>query len=124
VVRREDERRDPLKAMSKIDSAMARVIQRNRTNISYFLFIFVVAIDEAFAVRVDDVPIAWIGHNKAAFAAAGHEPIFASDYTGIAAAGDTNVRVVLLCAVNVVRECIVYGHMIKLRGGLVILSGP
>src|SRR5205085_12619078 len=50
VMRRKHERRDPLKAMDKIDSAMSRIIDRHGTNVLHFLFIFIVAIDEAFVV--------------------------------------------------------------------------
>src|SRR5206468_5584551 len=118
------ERRDPLKTMGKINSAMPGIVQRNRTNVLHVLFIFVVASEVAFVVGIDDAPIAWIGHDEAAFSTTGHEPIFASDHARIAAAGDTDIRVVLLRAVNVVRERIVYSDMIKLSSRLVILSGP
>src|SRR6266403_2667650 len=95
VVRRKHQRRDPLKPMGKIDSAVPGIIERDGTNVLHLLFIFVVAIDVAFVVRVDDVPIAWIGHDEAAFSATGYEPIFASDHAGIAAAGDAYIRAVL-----------------------------
>src|SRR5438876_10637051 len=110
--------------MGKINSAMPGIVQRNRTNVLHVLFIFVVASEVAFVVGIDDVPIAWIGHDEAAFSATGYEPIFASDHAGIAAAGDTDVRVVLLRAVNVVRERVVYSDVVKLRGGLVVLRRP
>ena len=70
------------------------------------------------------MPIARVRHDKAAFAAASDEPIFASDHAGIAAAGDADIRVVLLRAVDVVRKCIVHSDVVKLRGGLVMLTGP
>ncbi len=50
VMRRKHERRDPLKTMDEIDSAMSGVIDRNGTNVLHFLFTFIVAIDEAFVV--------------------------------------------------------------------------
>ena len=70
------------------------------------------------------MPVARIGHDEAAFAIARDEPIFASDHSRIRAAGDADVRVVLLRSVNVVRERVINRDMIKLRGRLVILRCP
>src|SRR5215472_11003822 len=50
VMRRNHERRDPLKTMDEIGSAMPRVIDRNGTNVLHFLLTSIVAIDEAFVV--------------------------------------------------------------------------
>src|SRR5204862_1434831 len=108
----------------KIDSAVARVIERDRTNVLHFFLILIVSIDETFVIRVDDVPITGIGYHKAAFATAGHKPVFASDHTRIAAAGDADVGIVLLRAVNVIGKCAIDGYMIKRRGRLVVLRRP
>ena len=110
--------------MDEIGSSVSRVIQRPDADVLHFLFIFVVTSDVAFVVRINDVPITRIGHNKAALAAAGDKPIFASDHAGIGAAGDANVRIVLLRPINVIWECIVHSDMIKLRSWLVVLGRP
>ena len=70
------------------------------------------------------MPVARIGHDEAAFTAACHEPIRRSNRTPISSARNANVRVVLLRAVNVVRERVVHCNVIKLCGRLVILCGP
>ena len=62
--------------MGQIDGAMSRVIERNRTNILQLLFVFVVANSVPFAISVNDVPVARIGHDEAAFAIARLKPIF------------------------------------------------
>ena len=70
------------------------------------------------------MPVARIGDYKATFTTAGNEPVLAPDYTGITSAGDANIRIILLCAVNVIGKRIVDRDMIKLRRGLIILRGP
>src|SRR4051794_11635720 len=70
------------------------------------------------------MPIARIRNNEAAFAIAGHEPVGRPDRTPIRAARDREVTVVLLGAINVVRECVVDGDVIELRGRLVVLRRP
>ena len=110
--------------MGNIDRAVTSVIDRHRTDVSRFFFLFVVASDEAFVVRIDDVPVARIRYDKATFAAARDEPILLPNSAPAGAARDANVGIVLLRAVNVVRERIVHSHVIKLRSRLVVLSGP
>ena len=65
--------------MRQIDGAVARIINRHRTNVLHFLFVFVVTIDEAFAVRINDVPVPRVRNDKAAFAASGLKPILPAD---------------------------------------------
>ncbi len=47
-----------------------------------------------------------------------------ADRAPVGAAGDADIRVVLLRAVNVIGERVVYRHVIKLRGRLVVLRRP
>src|SRR5437016_11759789 len=110
--------------MDDIGSSVSRVIQRPDADVLHFLFIFVVASDVAFLVRMNVVPITRIGHNKAALAAAGDKPIFAADHAGIGATGDADIRIVLLRPINVIWECIVHSDMIELRSWLVVLGRP
>src|SRR6266700_1852898 len=110
--------------MDEIGSSVSRVIQRPDAHVLHFLFTFVVTSDVTFVVRINDVPITRIGHNKAALATASDKPILASDHSGISAAGDANVRVVLLRPVNVIRESVVHSDVIKLRSWLVVLGRP
>src|SRR5205814_10607253 len=89
VMRRKHERRDPLETMGDICRAMAGIVERNGTDILHFLFIFIITDPSgAFVIRVNDVPIAGIGHYEAGFAAACFEPILPSDPAPIRAAGD------------------------------------
>src|SRR5689334_21848943 len=110
--------------MRQINCAMTGVIERHRTHVLYFFSIFVVAIDEAFTVRINDVPVPRIGNDEPAFTTTSLKPILATDYSRVRAARNTDIRIVLLRAVNVVRERDIHGHVIELRGWLVVLSGP
>src|SRR5579862_727984 len=80
--------------------------------------------DGTFIVGVDNVRIARVGDDVAAFAAADRVPVRAIDVPVIAAGTNTERRVVLLRSVNAILKIVVGGDMIKLRGGLVILGGP
>src|SRR5262245_38350796 len=123
-MRRKHQRRDPLKTMLQIGGAMTGVIEWQRANVLYFLFVFVVAVNETFVVRIDDVPVARIGHNEPAFAAASLKPILPTNHSRVRATRNSNIRVVLLRAVNVVRKGVVHGDVIELRSRLIVLSRP
>src|SRR2546421_908931 len=110
--------------MCKVDCAMTRVVDWHRTDVLYFLLLLVVSINGAFVVRINDVPVAWVRHDEATFAAARDEPILLPNSAPAGAARDANVGIVLLRAVNVVRERIVHRHVVKLRSRLVVLSSP
>ena len=110
--------------MREIDRAVTRIIHWPNAYILPVFFILIVANNVAFAVRIDHVPVARIGDDKAAFSTAGDEPILAPDYTGVPAAGDADIRIILLCAVNVIGKGVVDRDVIKLRRRLIILRGP
>src|SRR6266705_3596465 len=101
-MRRKHQRRDPLKTVGKIDRAMTSVVDRHRTDVSRFFFLFVVAINEAFVVRIDDVPVARIRYDEPAFTATSDEPILLPNSAPAGAARNADIRIVLLRAVNVV----------------------
>ena len=124
IMRRKDEWRDPLETMNEIDRAVAGVVHRPDTDVLILLLRFVVADDVSLAVGINDVPVARIGQNETAFAAAGLKPIFAPDHTRVSPARDADVRVVLLRAVDVIRKRVVDRDVIKLRGRLIVLGRP
>ncbi len=66
--------------MTEIDRAVPGIVQRQRTDVLIVLGVFVIASDVAFAVRINDVPIARIRYDKPALTAAGLEPILAANY--------------------------------------------
>ncbi len=80
--------------------------------------------DGAFVIGIDDVRIARIGNDVAAFAAADSVPIAGENRAVIAARADADGRVVLLRAVDAILKIVVGGDVIELRGGLVVLRGP
>ena len=86
----------------------------------YVLFVFVVAVDEALVVRIDDVPVARIRDDETAFTATSLKPILPANHSRIRAARNADIRIILLCPVNVVGERIVHGYVIKLRSRLVV----
>src|SRR5437016_5810974 len=110
--------------MGKIDGAMPGVIERQYAYVLRFLLIFVVANNVALVVRVDDVPVRWVGKNKTAFAAAGHEPVLASDHARFAATGAADIRAILLGAVHVIGKRAVHRVMLKLSRRLVLQLCP
>src|SRR5579871_6908282 len=73
---------------------------------------------------VDDVRIGRIGRDIAGFAAAHRIPVRTIDASAVAAAGDGDGSVVLLRAVNTIRNLVVGDDVIELRGGLVVLACP
>src|SRR6266446_964331 len=81
IMRRKHQRRNPLKTMRQIDGAMTGVIDWHRTDILYFLFGFVVAVDEAFVVRIDDVPVARIRHDEPTFTAPSLKPVLPANHS-------------------------------------------
>ena len=81
VVWRQHKRRNPLETMDHIDGPVSRIIERNGANVLHVLFVFIVADPSAtFVIRVNDVPIARIGHNEAGFSATRDKPMFAADH--------------------------------------------
>src|SRR5690348_13519289 len=86
---------------------------------------FVEARDEAIVgTGVDDVGVVGIGNDKAGFAAADFVPIGLVDGALVTAAGDGDGGIVLLGAVHAVRNDVVGGHVVELRGGLIALRSP
>ena len=87
--------------------------------------VFVITGDVALIIAgVDDERVARIGCNVAGFAAADGIPILTIDGAVEIAAGDGDGAVVLLRAVDVIREAVICDDVIELRGGLVVLLGP
>src|ERR1051325_11995751 len=93
--------------MREIDRTVTRIGQRNGTYVLNVLFILVVANGVSFAVRINDVPVARVRHDETALTVAGLEPILPPDHPGAGAAGAADKRVVLLRAINVVRERVI-----------------
>src|SRR5882724_2751736 len=115
----------PLKAMLHIRSRPSDGIYRPRIYRLCFAGAVIVTGDFA-AIRtgVDDFRIRRIGRDVTALAAADVVPIRAIDGAVRAGAGNANRGVVLLRAVHVIVESIVRGHVIKLRGRLIVNAGP
>src|SRR5260370_40298365 len=78
----------------------------------------------AIRAGVGDLRLAGIGSDVAALAAADVVPVCTVDSAVCARAGNPDGGVVLLRAVNVVRETIICGDVIKLRCRLVVNAGP
>ena len=80
IMRRNQQRRDPLEAVREIDRAVAGIVERENARIVRVLFVLIVNRQVTFVVGINHVPVPRIGNDKAALAAAGHEPIFAPDH--------------------------------------------
>src|SRR5581483_8141692 len=125
IVGRERDRSGPLKAVDEIGGAVTHGIQRPRGDLLRLAGRLVETGDESVVgAGIDDVGIAGIGNDEAAFAAADVKPIALGDGAVVAAAGDGDGGVVLLRAVDVVEELIFGGDGIEMRGGLVVLGRP
>ncbi len=79
----------------------------------------------AVAVAVENVAVFRIGHNGSAFARqTSWLPIAEAQDTFTRGSTDADAAAILLRAVEPVRKAIVGGHMIDLRGGLVVPGAP
>src|SRR5882757_8441030 len=115
----------PLKAMLHIRSRPSDGIYRPRIYRLCFASAVIVAGDfAAVRSRVDDFRIRRIGRDVTALAAANIVPIGAIDGAVRAGAGNADGGVVLLRSVDVIRKTVVGGHVVKLRGGLVVNAAP
>ena len=125
IVRRNHDRRRPLKAVFQIGrAARIRKIGPHR-NVLHLAGAFVEARDVALVVaRINNIRIGRIGRDVSGFSAAYRIPVVAPDFAVIAAAGNRDRRIVLLRAVHVIRIARVGGHVIELRGRLIVLPGP
>ena len=104
---------------------MTGVVERPQRYVLRLLGLLVPASQHPFAGSgVDDVGIARIGHNIAAFSSAHFVPVLPADITIVCPAGDGDCRVVLLGAINVVEKLVVGGYVVELRGWLVVLRAP
>src|SRR5438046_10717505 len=110
--------------MHQIDRAVPGIVQRPHTHVLSFVLFLIVSSDVALIVGINNAPAARIRHDKAALAAPRHKPVLRRDYTLIAPACDTYIRVVLLRTINVIGVSIVSRDVIKLRRGLIILCRP
>src|SRR5207249_11685674 len=88
--------------MQKIDRAVAGMVHRPHTDVLSFFLVLMVANDVAFAVGINNVPVARIRHDEAALAAPGNKPIPRRAHALVAPARDAYIRVVLLRAVAVI----------------------
>src|SRR4029077_3400236 len=77
-----------------------------------------------FVIGVNDVRIARVRDDVAAFAPANGVPVAAIDEAVVAARSNADGRIVLLGAVYAVQKIVVGGDVVELRGRLVILRGP
>ncbi len=78
----------------------------------------------AFVVSVNDIGIARVHGDGAAFTAAHGVPVGAIDEAVVAARSNADGRVVLLGAINTIEKISVGSNVIELRGGLVVQGGP
>src|SRR6266568_7784883 len=73
---------------------------------------------------VNNVRITRIWKDVAALSATYVIPVLAADVPIIAAAGNADSTVVLLCSVEVIQHAVIGGDVIELRGWLVVLRTP
>src|SRR5437879_13918768 len=110
--------------MHQIHGAMPGIIQRPHAYVLSFFLGLVVPGDVALVVGINNVPIAWIGHDKAAFPAPRRKPVPPRDHAFLAPACYAYIRVVLLRTINVVGIGVIGRNVIKLRRRLVVLRRP
>src|ERR1700730_10192864 len=110
--------------MFEIGSTMTGNIQRPDRDVLRLLRMLVEAGNISLVIGIDDQWVARIGNDETAFSITGRIPMLTTDYSVVCSARNCDVGVILLCSVNVVRKSVVYRHMVKLGGGLVVLCGP
>src|SRR5207302_9125848 len=85
-----NERRDTLKTVNEIGGAVSGIVERHNAEVLVLLARFVVTHDVAVAVRKNYVPVARIGNDETALAAAGRIPIARFDDAGVGATRDAD----------------------------------
>ena len=122
IVRRQADRRVPLKAVLHVAGAQTDDVLRIVHDLPHLPGGAVHAADAA-SVRtgVDDVGIARIDGNVSALTAAYGGPVLQADATGSRPTGQRDGGVVLLAAIQTVGKLVVYGHAVHLGGGLIEL---
>src|SRR5205823_4944645 len=78
----------------------------------------------AVGIGVDDLRVARVGCDVAAFAPADLIPVLPADDALVVTAGDGDGAVVLLRAVDAIRPVVVHGDVIELRRRLIVLRSP
>src|SRR5207244_8338127 len=125
VVRRNNDRRGPLKAMLEIGRTLTIADFRIDCDVLQLPGTFVKTSDLSLVIAgVDDVRLGRVRSNVASFSASDVVPVGAVDGGVVAAAGDRDGAVVLLGAVHVVGRPRVRDYMVELRRGLVKFVGP
>ena len=74
--------------------------------------------------RINDIGVTWVNGNVATFSTADFMPEFLRGQGIVKSTGYGNSRIILLCAVQAVRELIVKCKAVELRGGLIELAAP
>src|SRR5208282_3277488 len=80
--------------------------------------------DAPIVAGVGDVLVGLVHGHVAGFAPADDGPVLRADASAVAARGHAHGRIVLLRAVDVVREQVVRDDVVELRGGLGVLARP
>ncbi len=125
IVGRDHDRRVPLEAILQVRRRVAVRELRPRHDVAHLLRAVVVARDLAAVLAgVDDVGVLRIDGHPAAFPAAGRVPVLRVDRVAGDRARNADVAVVLLRAIDPVRELIVRRDPIELRRRLIVLRRP
>src|SRR5438876_11657158 len=104
-MRREEDREVPLEAVFQVGGAVAHRVVRPDRDVALLAGAVVDAADEAAVVTaVDDVGVVGLGGEPAALGAGRRLPVALVDAAAVAAAEDADGGVVLLGAVDAVRE--------------------
>ena len=125
IVGRDQHRESPLETLGHIGRTPAVVVAHGHRDVALLSATVIVARERAHvAAAVGDQRIARINGDRCVLAA-GHAVVVAfTDLAIVGPARDGNGGVVLLRAVNAVRELVVGSDVIELRGGLIVDAGP
>ena len=74
--------------MWQIGCAVPGMVHRPNAHVLPFFLVLIVSNDVAFAVGINNVPVARIGYDEPALAAPGHKPILCRDHALVAPARD------------------------------------
>jgi hypothetical protein len=127
VVRREEDRVGPREAVARLAHAAAVQVFRPDIDELNLAVAAVGALERALPAgrradraHVDDVHVVGLDRDVAALARAHHLAVGPGDGPGDGVAGHADAGVVLLRAVDAVREFVVHVHVVELGGGLVV----
>ena len=126
VMRRHDDRGDPLEAVPERGALLANLLLRVGDHVAARVALRLVAVDgAAVAAAVEHVGVVRMERDRPRLAAAGiHPRIHGVQRVGVEPGGHRDGRVVLLGGVDAIRKAVVHDHVVEFSGRQQVHAAP